>query len=141
MFEYRFGRNGQSTGDPWIDAGIVGFFDYALEEEEEKNLGGDYGIQIDPEKYALSSDNIQKIGGYLQDVFRDVKSARYIVKTGNRSLIYDETQDKLTLTDRINLVPIIGMLFPGGNLQPKYDRMPFSEHLRNPRNQYRVPAG
>lgn len=128
MLQYRFGRNGQSTGDPWIDAGIVGFFDYVSERTE---LAQEQGMEeVDSDAFALSADEPSKVEKFVRCAFEEVKNNRYIVKTGNRSLIYDQEQDKLTLADKINPAPIIAALFPGGNLRSDYDKVPFPKHLR-----------
>jgi len=127
VFRCSFGRNGQPTGDPWVDAGIVGIFDYI---NERGDLPKRHGVTVDFEAFALSADDSSKVEAFLRDAFEEVKKVRYIKETGRRSLIYDQAQDKLVLTNKINLVPIIAKIFAGGNLRSDYDRVPFPEHLR-----------
>jgi hypothetical protein len=127
MFQCSFGRNGEPTRDPWIDAGIVGLFDYV---KDRVDLQKKHGVTVDLDAFALSAHNSSKVEEFLRDAFEEVKKVRYIKETGKQSLIYDQAQDKLVPTKKITLVPIIAGLFVGGNLRPEYDKVPFPEHLR-----------
>ena len=71
------------TGDPWIDAGIIGFWDYI-----DNKISQRFGVEIDQNNYTLSASTLNEIENFLREIFERTKNGRYIQPTGNKVCIY-----------------------------------------------------
>lgn len=118
-----------STGDPWIDAGIVGFFDELL---LWSSIPMQDIVRVDNDNFSIAAHTIQDIEIFLNKAFEQMKSRNYVAPTGNKVLIFNKDKSDFEIVDKINLVSIVGVLLGGsGDLKPEYEKCDFPEHLRD----------
>ncbi len=120
MMEVKFSY----TGDPWIDAGIISFCDYIEDKEEVRKK---LGIGFDKDNYVLSASTYDKIENFLKETFERIKNERYIQPTEKKVCIYNKGKGDFEFVGKINLVSIVGSLFSGGDLRPKYEKCDFPD--------------
>ncbi|MBT9145401.1 MAG: hypothetical protein DDT42_01272 [candidate division WS2 bacterium] len=108
------------TDDSWIDAGIMGFWDYI----EDEGIHQKFGVQINRDYYTISASAPGKIENFLKEIFERIKNRRYIQPTGNKVCIYNSGKDDFEVVDKLNLVNIAGALFSAGagGLKPNYGK-------------------
>ena len=108
------------TGDPWIDAGIVAFWDYVKDQEMQNTE-----VEIDSENYAITAPSFLEIEYFLKEIFEKIKNERYIQPTKNKVCIYNREKDDFEVVPKINLVNAVSALFRGGDLKPNYQKCIF----------------
>ncbi|MEW6592625.1 MAG: hypothetical protein AB1305_02930, partial [Candidatus Hadarchaeota archaeon] len=108
------------TGDPWIDCGII-----ALSQAPSSNRIKTNKIKVTlagPDKLVISGESYKEIEDFFKGIFDQIKSNQYVERTRNKVCIYDEKKDKFKVVPKINLVGVVGFLFSGGDLKPKYEK-------------------
>lgn len=112
-----------ATGDAWIDAGIIAFFD----------ILGQNVVKIPPE-ISVNYDDFTIIAPYdllqktMYDLFKKQKP-KYIEQTGNQVVILSDNDNGFRIVNKKTLVGIVNMLFSGGDLKAKYVKAKFPTKL------------
>lgn len=99
------------TGEPWIDAGILGFWDY-IEGKEE--TGSKFNVRLKPRDYSISGQSSHGIESFLTEIVDDIKNNSYIQQSGNRICVYSKAKDDFEIVNKINLVNIVAKLYNAG---------------------------
>lgn len=118
----------EATGDPWIDAGILGFWEYIQTE----GLYSKFGVALQ-KNYTISAQTSKQVEDFLRETFEKVKSARYIKETGNKICIFNKSKGDFEIVEKINLVDVVSKLIAGsgtGDAKPKYPKCPFPKDKR-----------
>lgn len=109
------------TGDPWVDAGVIGLWDYI---EDKEGIASKFGVVLERNNYSLSAPSSKEIEGLLQEVFERIKNNDYIQSSRNKTCIYNKAKDDFEIINKINLVNIVNSLFSigAGASKPDYEK-------------------
>jgi hypothetical protein len=99
------------TGDPWVDAGILGFWDYI---EDKGEIASRFNVTLEPKNHSISAQDSQQIGGFLKEIVDEIKNNSYIQQSDNRICVYSKAKDDFQIVNKINLVNIVAKLYNAG---------------------------
>ncbi|MBI2183438.1 MAG: winged helix-turn-helix transcriptional regulator [Thaumarchaeota archaeon] len=104
----------ESTGNGWIDVGLVVLVD-DLKTTQSINVTEQDG------SYLVEVNEIETLQNALRKIFERIRENEYIRPTGNKTMIYDTVKRKFAIVEKISLAGPVNFLFSGGDLKVKYD--------------------
>jgi hypothetical protein len=115
------------TGDHWIDAGIIGFWDY-IEGKEE--IVSKFNVKLERGNYSISGQSSKEIEDFLVETLDEIKNNIYIQQSNNKVCIYGKANDDLEIINKINIVSIVRELFSigAGASKPDYEKCQFPKN-------------